>query len=428
MNKYKLSQFNIYHKISNENYLVYNTFTQGMLKLNNEYYDMLLNIEKDSSLINNKFIEYGLVVEGNSNEINMLKYNNRVARYDNLSADITIKTTNSCNFMCKYCYQTHTTDNPKKENIDRIKNFLKLKIEGGLKELFIHWFGGEPLINFNLIQDIEEFLKPFNITYKSSITTNGYLIDDSLINSIKSTNISFLQITIDGVEDIHNKTRVLRDGSGTFNIIMENIKKCLNNGIAVVLRCNINKNNENVAPLLEYLKNNNMKNKKLSLHFNEATKHDVSYTDEDIFYDTQSEYANKLLSIYKELVKYGYNIPLYPRISVGCAFDKINNFLIDVDSSIYQCSSCDDERLFYLGEIQNDGRLNINKAVQYEKLLYEPFENPECLSCKVLPMCLGGCSYKRKKGKEYCIPEKYIMYNLIELYYKAKVLSDERDC
>lgn len=94
------------------------------------------------------------------------------------------------------------------------------------KEVHIKWYGGEPLVNFQSISYISNILKN---NYKGkqisySIVTNGYLIDDKVIEVFRRYKLTSMQITIDGPKEIHDKTRILANGDGTFDTIIENLK------------------------------------------------------------------------------------------------------------------------------------------------------------------------------------------------------------
>ena len=51
------------------------------------------------------------------------------------------------------------------------------------------------------------------------------------------------------------------------------------------------------------------------------------------------------------------------------------------------------------------------------KMLRSPFNDSECIHCSVLPLCMGGCHFLELKRQNKCIPEKYIMSDLVALYY-----------
>lgn len=422
--QYKHSKFNVDVKIGDKLYLVYNTMSQGLLEIDEEHYNMYRNIITDSELITSKFIEYGFWIEEQRNELNELKIKHRQAKFSDSLINVTIKTTNDCNFLCKYCYQEHEPKVLSNEGTSRLIAFFENQIENRkLKHFFIHWFGGEPLLNVEPILKIENYLENKDVTFKSAMTTNGYLLNEKILSQLCQTKVGSLQITIDGVQEQHDTTRVLRNGKGTFRIIIDNIKSYLqvNPTIKIIIRYNVNKSNHDITDFLQYLQDNDLRRNNIKLHFNPTKRHQISYTNEDIFYNNAEEYASQLLRIYKNLLAYKFSIPMYKFRGINCEFDNHNNFLIETNGEIYQCSSSDRQGLFYLGEINSNGIIKHNKPNFVRKMLREPFDKEKCLECKVLPMCMGGCNYEEQQGMEECIPEKYIINDLVKYYYLSQI-------
>ena len=89
------------------------------------------------------------------------------------------------------------------------------------------WYGGEPLLAFDIIKDLmEEVYRNFDKEYVSSgIVSNGYLLSERTVLEMKDYNINNIQITIDGPPEIHNKRRKLPTGEDTFFVILNNLKK-----------------------------------------------------------------------------------------------------------------------------------------------------------------------------------------------------------
>lgn len=416
MDKYKLSLFNVV-KRTVDGFLVFNTLTQGLMLLDESHYTMLNSLKINNEALE-KFLHYGFIVPETKNEIEFLKFHNLQTKFDSSRMNLTIATTNTCNFRCPYCYQPHKAEYLSTDIETAIIDFIKAKINAGVKILSIHWFGGEPLLNFPLILSMEQQLKKLKtINYTSSITTNGYLITDEIVQSLKKTNIRFFQITIDGDEPIHNKTRILKNGAGTFSTVMNNIKLLLSENIPVLIRYNINKFNENVVPFLNYLISENL-NTRIPIHFSETKKFDICYTNENIFYNSTEEYSRSLLKVYNDLLENGFPIPQYSANFISCEFDCLNSFLINTDGKLYQCSACDHESKFYMGELLPSGNIEYSNNNYMRKMLRDPFDNLDCVHCKVLPICMGGCNFLELKNKNKCIPEKYIIADLAELYYR----------
>ena len=424
MNQFKLSKFNVDLQVEDGTFIIFNTASQGLLEVDAEDFSHYRNLTTPSQEFTSKFLEYNFWVERDFDEIKDLIVKHRVAKFSNEYVNVTIKTTNDCNFLCKYCYQDHQPSSMDEFSITKIKRFFdKLINQEKHKSICIHWFGGEPLLNLEPIIEIEKYVAPQVESLKTSLTTNGYLLTQDIITTISETKIRSIQITLDGVKHQHDNTRQLRSGEGTFERIVTNIKNCLEiiPDMILILRVNVNKGNDNVEDFLRFILDNGLKKSNIRLLFNEAKRHSIKYTDEDIFYTSLEEYAVHLKKIYETLAKFKFSVPMYTTKWLNCEFDNINNYLIDVDAKIYQCTSAGPESQFYLGEICEDGRVSVCKENQIEKILREPFNKPKCLNCKVLPMCMGGCNYLEKTGlEEECIPEKYFLDDLVRLYYESR--------
>lgn len=100
-------------------------------------------------------------------------------------------------------------------------------------------FGGEPLLPRN--RRTIEYL--FNKTLDKSydVITNGYYLDQ-FIDLLTCVNVSYVMVTLDGKRETHNKRRYLANAEPTFDKILHNIQKCLENRIPVRIRMNIDQN------------------------------------------------------------------------------------------------------------------------------------------------------------------------------------------
>lgn len=93
------------------------------------------------------------------------------------------------------------------------------------KEIGIGFYGGEPLIEFELIKEIVAYAKEV-FTGKPilfSMTTNGSLLNEEIIKFLKENGFN-LMISLDGPKEVNDQNRIFPDGSGTFDVVMNNIK------------------------------------------------------------------------------------------------------------------------------------------------------------------------------------------------------------
>lgn len=205
----------------NSNYLI-DIYTGDMFLLDDR--DIFLDIYK------------GKIVDGNE-DIKQFISENKLRRTGCKGAinivdinTIRINVSNDCNLNCKYCYADG--GNYKKEaglmdisTATAVVRFIE-KYFPNVETIF--FFGGEPLLNIEIIEFIcEHFAKKH-----FKLITNGFYINDKIIEVIKKYDIK-IGISIDGPENIHDEFRVTKSGAKTFGKICENINKLKENGITL---------------------------------------------------------------------------------------------------------------------------------------------------------------------------------------------------
>jgi len=156
----------------------------------------------------------------------------------NCLLQLTLNVTEDCNFRCKYCvysnnykYTRHHSDRYMYFSIAKksIDHFFSLTKEGlrynPLRVPAVGFYGGEPLLNFDLIKECVEYIEDKYKMYHTHyvLTTNGSLLDEEKANWLMQYDFS-ISISLDGPEDEHDRLRVYRSGHGTFQDIMSNIK------------------------------------------------------------------------------------------------------------------------------------------------------------------------------------------------------------
>ena len=138
----------------------------------------------------------------------------------------TIWTTSYCNFNCKYCYETENkpSNYMDRETADKVFEYIRTQAKrSGKKSLWIGFHGGEPMLNTGIIKYfLDMFEADDEITYFTSMTTNGSVMDEDIINRISEVSVS-----LDGAKESHNKNRITRSGEGTYDLIIGNIKKIM---------------------------------------------------------------------------------------------------------------------------------------------------------------------------------------------------------
>lgn len=317
-----------------------------------------------------------------------------IGNRENLS--LTIAPTKGCNFACPYCFEGE------KENVRMtpqiVDNLIKyIQSYGDAKNLSISWFGGEPLLAFDVMKDILKRIKnecPQKL-YSQSIITNGYLIDEKIIDFFVQENFSTLQITLDGTEANHNKTRFLKGNmKPTYQRIMENVDKlvaALKGNIHISLRVNINRENE--LDFLVIYKEINEKYKDSRVSVYPGLIREPNTDCSRLCYRSLS--GRSLYNFYKKMDEQGINVDFYPRkIQKGCMICHNTSLVIGPEGELYKCWSDFNDSRKVIGNIKDKKFSNPTLVSRYA-LEATPYSNPKCKECKVFPVCSGGCGWLR---------------------------------
>lgn len=145
----------------------------------------------------------------------------------------TIEVTQQCNLRCKYCCYSGEYSKRRQHNVAEISmEDLKSCIEfitrhcGDIPKIFVCFYGGEALLCKDKIEWFIQNLKdklPYN-EMEFSISTNGLLLSESVMDWICEEDDIYLTITIDGSKAMHDKNRVTSSGQGSFESIYGNLK------------------------------------------------------------------------------------------------------------------------------------------------------------------------------------------------------------
>lgn len=177
-------------------------------------------------------------------------------------AFLLVNLTYDCNCGCRDCYQKFDNFYSAKNGMISAAQFEKILLDAKASFRFkpvIHFFGGEPLVNPEFAQMLKLADK---YGFKSSLTTNGVLLDKYLEN-IKRSNLGQINISLDNIGERHDKERGY---TGCFNKVLDSIKKIgewenkIRSGKLININCVLSKNNlQYLLDLAVYFRDNNIK-------------------------------------------------------------------------------------------------------------------------------------------------------------------------
>ena len=174
--------------------------------------------------------ESGIVINSNAVDIEAV---NKIKTTVNSSIEnkitlMYIIPNNNCNLMCKYCFIGKLNNShPEKMSSDTMKNavdkFSKHLKDIGAEKGEIVFYGGEPLLNFDLIKECVEYSKIKKYNFKYSIVTNATLITESIADYIRDNKIG-IGISIDGPKKINDKNRIFEKNSASvYDLVINKI-------------------------------------------------------------------------------------------------------------------------------------------------------------------------------------------------------------
>ncbi|MEK3879722.1 radical SAM/SPASM domain-containing protein [Paenibacillus sp. FSL M7-0420] len=427
---YTASKFNLYFDDGDSNFL-FNSHTGAFVSLDTEYQSSVRLLKegrlKEIPVIHvDKLKEAGFMIGKEVNENLFYTYITNKSKYSEQFLGLTIATTLQCNFRCPYCYEEHLDsyfdENKEQALLEFIKNHMV-----GKETLSITWYGGEPLLQKEMIRRVSKELiaecDEKNINYNFSMVSNGYLLSrkvaEMLVNECKVTSV---QITLDGGPDTHDQTRYLRSGDGTFHKIMENIKDVYDL-LNIVIRVNVSQNNvEDVHKLFPILLENNL-NKKVGLYFAPVTSHEGTCQSVSESCLLTEEFSKWEMELIKHADLLGFDMgKMYPSNLGGSVCTAVNNnsFVIDSEGDLFKCWNEVGKKELRVGSI-TEGLANAARYVEWVEWQFPD----KCNECSIFPLCKGRCPDMSRNGEDFeCNQLKYNIVERLLRFYKLKSSSE----
>lgn len=389
---------------------VYNSFTKARIEVSNDYYIDILSgkVPVDQERIPDfEFLKNnGFIVSASFDERLAVKYAFSKRYYGSGDLNLILMPTLACNFACPYCFENETRNKFifNSNYFEAIKNHI-IANKGKYYKLHIGLFGGEPLLMkdklFSFINWVKNYSKENNITYDTSILTNGSLVDEDTILFLAGHKCQYFQITVDGSELQHDTSRCFSDGQPSFQLLMHNMQLCArlfdNATCKLVLRVNLNNNSlSDVKNTLEVIepKYRNRIHVLLRAVFgtHEYTTHNQNT-------------SNNLESYISLAASMGYKILKNENVFMSCeGCSDINVFHVLPDLSLWKCVIDLSYKDACIGKLRDDGKIEWNMSNMLSWYDCCDFTKEEqCVNCKYSPDCLGGCvKHKRQFGTRSC--------------------------
>ena len=305
-----------------------------------------------------------------------------------------------CNLKCKYCYgEGGTYGGPRKymdkKIAEKAVDFL-IKESGEISECVIIFFGGEPLLNFELIKHVilyaRETGKKYGKKVRFSMTTNGTLLTDEVISYLNREKIGVL-ISMDGYEKIQDRMRPFRNGKGSYKSIVPKAQKFISSRRGrVSVRATFTREDLHLLSITKHL---------TDLGFGVVHLCPVSGSEYKLSSRDMARIGKefeKMAEYFMEMVRKGYagsvgifrkflNQFHHPRGRLFPCGGGIKYLAVSPDGDIYLCHRFVGEERFKIGNVMGEW----DKSLQRMLLANDVDSRSKCKNCWARYICGGGC-------------------------------------
>lgn len=379
---------------------LYNLITKGLVFLEDKILiDKLEDIDEETIL---EMYEKRMLFENQDEEKNFIaqvmteKYN-----VEN-KLDITVVTSHACNLKCTYCFEGESSNarmtiKNAQAILEEIDNFMKENMDA---EIAIRYYGGEPMTNLDVIDYMNEYLSSqYEKRFSFSLVSNGVLLTSDIINNWSRYNWSGIKITLDGDREYNDSRRISKNGESTYDRIMQCLVDLPNN-IEIFLHIVVdNESIDHLDKMFQELTDKGLQQKVVI---------GISYTHPYITVPPR-ERAEAIIRVAQKVKQYGFF--LSNLISVDgegiCPNKNHNSFLVDIDGRKFKCTGYMSMKECAAGLYHGNTEKYVNRDV-------------ECLECRYLPVCNGGCQFLKSynNGIKFCQKEYFdtLIPQLLKVY------------
>lgn len=418
------------HNLDYKNTLLLNSLSGAIDIVDNETMEKIIDIKNTGNLkgIDDDLIkslkDRGYLFDCEEDELNSFKsqkevYNKYIA---NDTVSFVICPTMACNLRCTYCFESEDIRNDAKVMTeDQVANIFKhiekIKSERNPNRTIVQLFGGEPLLPSTLKINERIFSAARESGSLITIISNGtqIFVYRELLEKYRDI-IASIQITMDGIKDIHDKRRIRIDKSGTFDAICEGVDILLKSGIRTNLRVNVDGVNiESLREFVEFIQRKEWdKDKNFFCDIAPVTDHHASNDIEGLMPENQivkkiselfPEYEPNnsffRMTMFRVLNHINRTLNLNGTIQEDfsllsyCEANILQFYVFSPDGYVYACPETVGTKEMAIGTFGEELNLIPEKVNLWDGRTI--FRIPKCRECKIATFCGGGCAYAALK-------------------------------
>jgi uncharacterized protein len=439
---YKPSRFNAHTLADDERLLVYNSLTGQICAVpakHREEAAHYLSARGHTGALSDLgeyLLAQGFIVASSVDESGRWDVRYGIQQYRQDRLELILLSSEDCNFRCIYCSQEFKRGSMHRNVRDGIRNLVLSRIKQ-LAVLQVSWFGGEPLMGYDAIEELAPVFKVLTeahgVHFNSGMTTNGYLLDKTRAANLLSWGVTDYQITLDGLALEHDSHRPLSSGGRTFDRILENLyaMKSLPAQFEVAIRCNFDQNNSgSIRDLLKELQALALGDPRFMLRFRPVGKWGGP-NDDTLSVCGVREATHELVQLSSTALKLGMRTGspdsgLTPGPGSVCYAARPYNLIIGADGKIMKCTVVlDTEERNIVGHLSPDGNVAYNEDnfARWTRPYYRT--DAMCNQCFFVPVCQGSiCPLPRvTSGERDCPSQKTAIQQTLKNVYHLQTLK-----
>ena len=263
--------------------------------------------------------------------------------------------------------------------------------------LTIIFFGGEPLLNFEVIKQVVEYTKTKypNKIFDFSITTNGTLIDEQFAKLVRQNNFSVL-VSMDGVGSTQDKLRPFKNGNGSSSTIENNLKNVLTDYPASV-RSTITQENIDLVNLYNDLSKLGFKRIYCTPVSTDDNNLQIKESEIDTLRSGLIDLANMYLECIKKEKRFAFGgfknalsqIAQSKKSEYGCGAGK-RFITVTPEGDLYPCHRFVGREAYKIG-VLDDGVDKVYLDRYWKEVVGK---RKDCSKCWIRNYCGGGCLWE----------------------------------
>lgn len=393
----KTSIYNTYIPLADGSALLYNALSDKYLALREELQpDQLSRLElMPQGQLRDSLVKIGAIVARDTDEVAAVRDLIRETDYDNTCFHLHVNPTVDCNFRCWYCYEDHRKGSRMEpKTLQAVMRLMERTVAShpGLRQFALSFFGGEPLMGFDnvavpLIEALERICEGTEVQPSFHFTSNAGLINSRMLDFFSMHKSNF-QITLDGHRSHHDKVRFWpATGQGSYDRILHNIRELAARECRVLTRVNYTK--DNLRSILDIIDDFRDMPDELKRYIS----FDLQRVWQDYDGNIDEEVTATVNSYLRSLRTLGYATSthmVHDLVRNSCYGDKHNYLLVNFDGGVFCCTARDFDDAHQAGILLEDGIVSWRDNHQ-EHRLSAKFSKPVCHTCRIAPLCGGGC-------------------------------------